>query len=407
MMSMWLLIFIFLVIFAPLIILPFNIIHILALASIFILLTKHKKDFHRIIQTREIKIFVSINILIAIYSICLSILTRGDFGFAYYAVSTVFEILPCAIYISIIFLKNNINIQKCYQIILVVGLMQSGVVILELFIPGLRDWIVSNSGSDSLEYIYDLTGGYRIYGLARGYTFSMPLFMGLCVIVALVLSKYSSPKYYMTIPFFILVIVLNSRTALLSLLVAPFIIFLFRLRGSPGREIFWIIFLMSLAILFNEIIYNASQDAAAIGTWYWWLNLGLDELRVLSTNKIATGNMEALTDTMWFTPSGVELFFGTGENIFMRNNNPSDIGYVINLYYGGLFYSLLLYSAYIIFIFQGFAGKKFERVIGVSLIIFMLLVNFKGSVFRVNEITTGVLILAVYSIASRKLKLTS
>ena len=59
---------------------------------------------------------------------------------------------------------------------------------------------------------------------------------------------------------------------------------------------------------------------------------------------------------------------------------------------------------YLFFIFQGFAGKKFERVVGISLVVFFLIVNFKGSVFRVNEVTTGILIIIVFSIASRKLR---
>lgn len=393
--------YIFLFIFMPLVLLPFNVLHILVLWAFLFLLSSYKKEFISLLLSKDIAIFLGLNFFIAIYTFLLSTFSSRDYTTTFYAILTILEVVPCAIFIAIVLIKNRVSLYKFYDIVLLVGLLQVCWVIICLLSPTVRDWIISSSGSQGLEDVYSDVMDFRLFGLARGYTFSMPLFQGLCVIISLVLAKYKSRKYYFLVPFFVISILLNGRIGLISLLVAPLVIFIFRLNKHFFREISAVALLILIAFFSVQQIKSIADGNSEMALWATWVSKGADEVM----NYIATGEESgniAVASSMWFAPKGVELIFGTGENVFGRINNGSDLGYVVNLYYGGIIFSIILYFAYLLFIIQATGKDVVERIMLVSLAVFLLFANFKGNVFRPNEIINGSVLLVVFSTALRK-----
>lgn len=402
--NIFIFIYLYIYIYTPLILLPFNVMHILAMISMLMLCTRYQKRLPEIFGNKALQRFLVLHVFIMAYVLILSILTSGDFSALYYAMSTVFEVIPSAIFISIVMVDRRVNMNKFYDVILGVGLSQVFWVVVTLLVPKLREWVISSSGSAGLEEVYQVVSEYRIYGIARGYTFAMPLFQGLCIILALVLGAYRSAKYYLLVPFFIISVVLNARIGLLALFICPAVLMGFNFLKNPLKQIGTLVIfgvIVSLGILFVQ--YKAEENSP-INSLYGWLNTGVEEVTSLLIENEARGNLEVLGG-MWSTPSGADFLFGTGQNIFGVENNSSDIGYVINLYYGGLFFSLLLYSAYFILIKGLYRnGGIVEKNISICLLIYLAIANVKGNVLIPSEIINGVLLLIIYSMISESCK---
>ena len=393
-------VFIFLYIFTPLVLLPFNVTHILSLIALILLSVKYSNKFLCILNAPELLAFIVLHFFIISYSLALNSLCSGDFSTTYFAASTLIEVLPCAIFISIVLLKLKIDLMKFYDVILAIGLFQVVCVILTLIFPGLRGWILSNPGNQA---IFDAEGSlniFRMFGLARGYTFSMPLFQGLCIIVAFVSGYYKSKKYFLLIPLYLFSIALNARIAIISLPIVLFVIFCFRFKKHLLKQMTYIILFLLAIVCAEQFIEYRAKNSLSFDAWVWMYS-AIDEVLSFIEGNPKEG-LTYLTDIMWFRPKGIDLLFGTGENVFRRNYQSSDIGYVINLYYGGVLFSFALYLSYLILLMKTCSKLLFERIINISICIYLFAANLKGNVFMPNEVINGVLLMIVFSIVHSK-----
>lgn len=394
--------FLFLFIFAPTVTLSFNIRHIPAIISLFFLLTKYKKRFFQILESSELFVFITLIFFITIYSFALDPFSTENYRISFSYAVAFLEILLCAIFVSFCLLEHKINIKKFYDIILLIGMLQVACVLLTMIYPSLREWIIKDLYNQGFIGVYDEGVSFRIYGLASGYTFSMPLFQGLCVIIAFILGSYESSKYYLLIPFFLVSIAVNARVAFISILIVPFVVFFFRFKKQPIKQIASILFMAFSILIMVKFIQYMAVNSSLSDVWYW-LNEGIDELLNLREGE-KTGNISNLAD-MWFMPKEIyELIFGTGENVFVRGHMNSDIGYVRNLYYGGFVYSIVLYCAYLFLLIKYYNNSmtEIEKNISITIILYLFAANLKGNVFVPNEIISGVLVLIIFSIVKRK-----
>lgn len=389
--------FIFTFIFTPFIIPAFNIIHLLAIIAYWFLLTSYKKDFFNFFRFKVFRIFVLIHVGLIFYTLMLG-LFAGDFGNTYYVSSTIFEVLPICLFITFYLKRFKISYIRFLDIILLMGFIQFLLVLGTVLSPFLRDLTLTffPKGED-YETVFSILGEFRMFGLTRNYTFAMPLFMGLCIIISFVLGNYNSKKYYLLIPFFIFSIVTNGRIGLIAFPIVLGVVFLFQMRHSFFKQIIGLIVYGIIIVLSISYIEMKSSTSFHYNMWTW-LNDGISEIQLLKQGE-KTGNMEALADTMWVFPEEKYFLFGTGESLFGKFRNSSDIGYVLNFYYGGLMFCTLLYYAYYK-LMSGFNSKsKIHKSMFVSIIIFVFLSNLKGTVFRPNEIIHGVLLISVFTLS--------
>lgn len=394
--------FIFTFIFTPFIIPAFNIIHILAIFAYWFLLTSYKKDFFNFFRFKVFRIFVLIHIILIFYTLMLG-LFAGDFGNTYYISSTIFEVLPICLFITFYLKRFNISYVRFLDIILFMGFIQFLFVLGAVLSPSFRDLTLTffPKGVD-YEIMFSILGEFRMFGLTRYYTFAMPLFMGLCIIVSFVLGNYISKKYYLLIPFYVFSIVTNGRIGLIALPIVIGIVFMFQIRQNLFKQIFGLIIYVSIIIFSISYVEMKSQSSFQYNMWTW-LNEGISEIQLLKQGE-KSGNLIALADTMWIFPEEKYFLFGTGESLFGKFRDSSDIGYVLNFYYGGIMFCALLYYVYYKII-SGFNSKsKIQKAMFVSIIIFVFLSNLKGTVFRPNEIIHGVLLISVFTLSYNSLK---
>jgi len=398
--------FTFLFIFTPPALYPFGNLHFLTIVSLVFLLTIYRNAFLSIIKWPELLIFISLHFCIIIYSVTLDMFTSftdsyySKFNTAYLSVVTIIEVLPCAIFIVIFFLARKKKIINFCNLILLVGMSQVLFVLLALMIPAFRDWIMSNSGDQNLNDVYEMVNAFRMFGLARGYTFGMPLFQGLCIVIAYVLGTYHSSRYYFLIPFFLLSIAVNARIALISLFIAPAIIFVLQFKRRFFSQAYKLMVIFFIFFSLTQVTKYNAENSTKLNVWVW-LYSGIDEV-VSFKGGDAKGNLESLTDTMWFMPKGIELLFGTGENVFGGNYRSSDIGYVINLFYGGLIFSVLLYASYTFLIFKCIGTSPIEKSLKYILLTYLLIANLKGNVCTPNDLLYGIMVISLFILVYNK-----
>jgi hypothetical protein len=280
-------------------------------------------------------------------------------------------------------------------------MLQVGFVVLAMLFPELRDWIIKGAGPDLVE-LYGNIGIFRLYGLSSGYTFSMPLFQGLCVIISFALGAFRSSRYYFLIPFYLFSIAVNARIAIISIFIVSFITFFFKFKTHPFKQIFSIIFISLLVLLVVQIVQYEAENSSSLNSWVWF-NSGIKEI-ISFIGGEPIGNLSYLTDTMWFMPEGIDLFLGSGKKAF-GSYRSSDIGYVVNLHYGGVIYSMLLYIPYLWLLMKYSRANLIEKTINVSVLFYLFIANAKGNIFTPNEFIKGVLILIVFSITARQFQM--
>lgn len=400
--NFFILVFLFLFIFTPRLYMPFSMVHILTTISLYYLLTKYRKSFLGIMNSSKLSFFLILHCFLIAYTFAIS-LPSGDFSTTYWATTTIFEVLPCAIFISILCINRNYDLNRFYDIILAVGMLQVVCVVLSMISPDLRDWMIESSGSPNLLDLYEQVNIFRMYGLAAGYTFSMPLFLGLCVIISFVLGVFKSYKYYFLIPFYLFSIAVNARIALISIFIVSFVTFFVKFKTNPYKQIFNILLISLLVLIVVKIVGYEAEKSSSKNSWVWF-NSGIQEVTG-SYDSESGGNLYYLTDTMWFMPKGLDILLGSGENVYDRSYESSDIGYVVNLHYGGVVLSILLYLPYLWLLMKYNSANLLEKIINLSVVFYLLIANAKGNVFMPNEVIKGVLILLVFSITAEHLQM--
>ena len=399
--SFLLFLYVFLYIYTPLAIPFFNVIHLLAVVAYFNLLTKYKAFFLRFLFSPVVREFYFAHGVLIVYSICLLLVFDADSAPLYYLISTVVEVVPCAIFLSVYLLRRGFVVADLYKMIIGVGLVQTGFVLLTMVSPSLRDLLIINTWGADLAEFMDAAKEFRVFGLARSYTFAMPLFQGLCVILCVVMGKLRSRWYYLPIPLLLFSIVVNARTALISLPIVYLVSFLFRARKNFTRELFEITVIVFMVVFAGALVLGLYQTSSESLTLLWWIGSGIEEVLQYAETGQAEGNLDSLTGSMWFFPSDLGFVFGLGENVFTNQYRNSDIGYVVNIFYGGLVFSAILYFSYAYFIVRSVRSSAAERILFFSLLFLLFLSNYKGQVFRPNEIINGVVLLVVYSLIGR------
>ena len=85
---------------------------------------------------------------------------------------------------------------------------------------------------------------------------------------------------------------------------------------------------------------------------------------------------------IFFPPDFLGLIFGTGENILFSRVHHSDIGYVNQIYYGGITYLLIMF----VFLWKMFKRNYYNTASKLLAIVFFLVLpvaNYKGIAFFV------------------------
>ncbi|MGY3765894.1 hypothetical protein ACWOAH_04980 [Vagococcus vulneris] len=303
----------------------------------------------------------------------------------------IFQLLPILYFLSRLSLFQ-FKMKDKFTFIFNIILFQCCTNILMLFIPSLKSIALQLYYMGRPENIF--ISSMRIYGISNDYTFFTPIFHGLMMGIALYLCLFEkSYKFLIYIPFLLITTLLNGRTGLFLgiLLMIIVLVFYSSLKIQNQLKSILILAIMVVLLSFTVWIVKIYNNE----TYLWFMGSIMD-FRTYIIYGEKTGNFSILSD-MITLPKGIHLLFGSGYRVYREINgiSNSDIGFINDLFMGGLMYCSILYGTYFLFIFRyknsSLASIK-KILISTMLITTFVISNFKGEASRGGLIIIGIIL---------------
>lgn len=278
-----------------------------------------------------------------------------------------------------------------------VGIFASFFTIGMIFLPALGDFIRYQllKTDDFTENVAE-----RTFGLAESLTFSYGIVQGIMASLILFYSKQNK-KLLLFLPVLIICIMFNARVGFSALIVG--VGFYYAYNFKILNILATVIVLFSLFFIVTETSLFEKQKE----TIEWGLDFFTQSSDFLSGKKSDDNTFDTLFGDMFILPDTEEAWLiGNGINIFGRTSGgTSDIGYILQLYYGGIIYLALLFLI-VLALFKKVKGlPKKEFFIGSSFLVTIILCNIKGNVFIPIGTMRLIILLVMWFVISNKNKL--
>lgn len=204
--------------------------------------------------------------------------------------------------------------------------------------PGLNDFVRNSL----LVPERDLEAGFfsfRSFGISESLLFTYPVSLGIASCLSLEYAK-KQPIYYLFLPVLLVAIMFNARIGFV-----PVLVYL-GYRIVLVRDIS-LVFRFAALLGIGILLLKASGILEEYEATVTWLMDGFTEVINLLTGKEGDkkGNVDILSTMIIFPKTILGLVFGTGKDVYLLSSvGHSDIGYILQVYYGGIIYLVLLLS---------------------------------------------------------------
>ena len=410
----------------PLSFVPLGINKLIAPLAIVWLLFCYKTVTQKILLQKHLFIAIFLLAVSIVYAFATDISTiyAGDLPFTkrntFSQTMILVELLPIVLFLSIYAIRKlKFNLEDFLNSFVVVAAIQSFIAITMMFSPGLRMFIFTTVlGYDpSEEKIFqDHLYAFRSFGFSQDLLFSLSIVQGIAIACVLNLCLYNFSKYRYSlflIPPLLVSILLNARiglAALVSFVVVTIIFGLFRLRVYLlARFVLFALvstLIISLSISSVDLFFDTNLETNV----EWALKLFGDSQNFASGSDENIGNFKSLTGRYWHLPDTPSArTFGEGRYlsgaINSNSSKLSDLGYVRKVYFGGYIYSFLSYAA-LICLFIGSQKKQIKsfQPFFYSILLTMLLVQFKGDAFLPTPGYRIAFLVLIFAIVERRLR---
>lgn len=303
------------------------------------------------------------------------------------------QILHVIIIIEIL-KANGYKRYDMLQFLLNLGLIQGIICIIMIVIPEFRDLALSLYYLGREENIF--ISRMRIYGISGDYTYFTPIFHGTLATIASILAVLKDYKYLIYLPFLLISILLNGRFGLAVFILGTISAYLAIFIRRPIKIIKYILILIIIIMLGLLLIMKISPFT------YSWILGGFQDTIDLIFYKELEGNYDVLLNSHLFFPESWGIIFGEGHRVYsvegkMRGYNSSDIGYINDMFMGGLIYLTILYGSIFRFllrkrnkkVFKNKIDRLVDKVVPISLVVILIISNFKGEAMRSGTILLG------------------
>jgi len=373
-------------------IIPINTTHILAISSIIYIIKLHRNNIKEII-----KYFKNIKINILLISIIISIayvFLLNGFNKFIYAYIIVLENIPiiCALYFYI--KEKNINMEKIIDIFIIIGTVQSVLSIFAYFSETIQNIFVNalifNNITDRV--IAEMIAPFRLYGYSSNLTFSTPIVQTIIAFISLqMFINNKERKYILPIPLLIFSAIINARITIVIMVLGMISIFVANINKKNWKKlclIVAIIFLVICALI--SVLLKIQTDNPTVT----WIVTAIEEI-IAFFNGEKIGYFDIVFNQFVEPPKGIDFIIGTGENLL---GISSDVGFINDLYMGGIILCILLYPGYI---YMALSIKvenenmtKLLRILGVLSIVVM---NIKWCATQPNNVLNIYMLLYIIS----------
>lgn len=377
---------------------------LITLVYLFYSIIKNKEAINKSLKNRNIVLFIVLLIMSTSYFACRICIASSING-----VSLSFDdlrilqgLMPIIYLLGAIMVKNSFERLKYdtsdkIDFFLKVALFQSFIAVLMVIFPQLKNIAINIFRYTSGEYNTYIEQG-RLYGLCDGdYTYGLQIFHSIIAFFSFITAyKSNRKKYYIYAIILLLVTVLNGRSGLL-IFAANFILFIIYILFTKAGLLKFIKYTLCASIILLTgyfVVVNYLPNTYTI------INHAITDL--INTMTGADGTETGRYIEMFILPSGLSIIFGMGFRVIGKGGRifgymkSSDIGYVNDLFMGGIVYIYLLYSSFHkLLCLTKKSDNQAVRIFYPFLIISLGLANFKGEIFRQSIFISFIILYSV------------
>ncbi len=399
-----LVIYLFLLFFAPPVIKGVNFLLPLSIFSIIVIVLKYRKNLKLTIKNPYLKQAVLLIVVYYIWQIFV-ILANGlmtDWHFYNYAINfySMFLVFPisfvCCLHIVFYAQEKKICFDELIKIMIYAGLLQSICTLLAFLFPSVKDLFLKimyeNTGEKLYLNSYHTTR--RFFGFANNLLDSFGFGTGILAVLPLFYSIKNGKKWLLTVPFLLLVPILNSRTGLLLFGIGFIVWFIYIIRANLFRDYYksFLCAFLIIVILFILIYIFYPYTIEWIVT----------DVLSFFTNRFGTADTLFGSD-FWTLPHFWNIIFGCGYVVAafggLKNELgfTSDVGYINEIWKTGIVGMLLMVILFIFIIrFLWKNIKNSYRYFVIFLLVAVFISHIKFYVYGYNPGIIVILLLFCY-----------
>lgn len=290
----------------------------------------------------------------------------GDEMYIRTMATSFFEVIFVSIFLSIFLFK--LEKDNWLNNIFLVGFAGAIISVVSLLNPEFNQYI---KGLQVLsEYSKEAT--FRSFGLADGLTFSYGISQGI-ILCLLILNSKNRLGYLIFSPLIIISCIFNARTGIVII----GLVLIYEIVAN--RRIKLLAFLgiiFFLTVTFSEkLIFSVDNEGAIKYTSDFFLEI--DDLLTGSSNA-DYNTADVLFEDMIVLPSdSAEWIVGSGQSSFNSYTDNTDIGFLLQLKYGGLLFILILYSLVGLMLLKTWKFKNL-RWFSILFLVSFIIANTKG-----------------------------
>ncbi|UJP63384.1 hypothetical protein [Mongoliitalea daihaiensis] len=311
------------------------------------------------------------------------------------------NILFISLPFALLLYKLKWTVEGLLEAFVIVAVVQSVFAVVMLLIPSFKDFVTLDLLD--LQFMFDKKEYllfFRIYGLSSEYLFTYPIFQGFVLMIIFTMVAQGVYKYVWFVPLIIISIVFNARIGIVAIPIILFVYFVFALRKSDAfvnlSKFFKTFSVVLLAVLLLVINVSLFIDPE-IFTYM--------VLRGLEENSTGANHWDNLFERMLVLPSSIGgIFFGEGRYLYGNVYDvQSDIGYINDLLFGGVFYIVFYFSMlYYLFRKKYHSFTRIQRVLFSAVFLYIILCNYKGPLLVNNGFLRAVFIILFLHILMSK-----
>lgn len=293
----------------------------------------------------------------------------------------------------LLFFKDIFYRKPINEIVVVVGSVAALITLFLILNPTINQYIRESVIDDPLGTSFSLKDvTFRGFTISEGSTYSYGIIQGLILSVCL-FSLKRNILYGLPVIFLLISILFNARIGITVVAISLLFLLLFKRIKIKHIIIFAGLFFISSWLLQYSSFAEKNEDSIK-----WALSLFSDSQSFISEKNNESG-INILFNDMVFLPPTVEgIFLGIGKNVYGTGVVSSDIGYIIQIFKGGVIYVLIMLSFLIVLYKKGVKYSP-DKLLFTVFIITILVANVKGDAFfRSNGFFRFVIFYYVYNI---------
>lgn len=342
--SLFWVLFIFYLLFSP----PIRGIHSLYLVSLFswIYIIINYKQFCRTVSFFSLFSIYLVLILLFVWAFLLVALNDGSRSVVIHYIYWVIAVFPACLCVNTHVKKNNMDLVYLLRLVLIAAFIQSLISIIAFLNNDIKLRLISLLESDNTLVMSSYTNEiyYRLFGFSAGLTFDMPCTMALIACIGVYLAINYNIRYLLFVPSIIFSAIINARTS--AVVFGIGIVMLILMKGNFSfRSVLRIG--ITVVIVFLGVGIGGRFLSQVSPLTYNWFQSGMNQILGFFNKQTDSGYFGYMLDAdRWILPQGISLLFGTGSRIMggSRYGVFSDVGYINDIWFGGLLYCIFLYG---------------------------------------------------------------